>query len=505
MKKVTSVTGAAVLATAAVLALGACSSGSHPASGGPHTLTVGVLGVPQSWDPAALGWGVYIEPVQAAYDSLIHRDAKGAFVPGLATEWSYTTPTEFTMKLRSGVTFTDGTAFNAAAVKANLEHDKATPGPYTARIATISSIDTPSDDTVVLHLSQPNPSLPLTFAESLGMMASPAALAGGDIAQTPVGAGPYTLDPSKTVANDHYTFVKNAQYWDAQNIGYDTLVLRVIQDPNAIFSAIRSGQLDMGIGSATTADSAKSGGINVLSYESTLYDLQLLDRDGKIVPALGQQKVRQALNYAIDRTGIAGSVMKGRATDQMFGPGTDGYDASLDNYYTFDIAKAKQLLAEAGYANGFNVTVLSTPSIDAMVQAVAATWAQIGVNVTIDSKAAADYAAAKLTGGDPIVMNANTPTDSYLDAQLWLVDTASQNIFKTHDDQIQSLWLQGASQNQTDRNATYRQLSQLTIEKAWFAPIVQGLNYWYSRGTVTGVEQTVGEAFPYIYTWKPAN
>jgi peptide/nickel transport system substrate-binding protein len=408
------------------------------------------------------------------------------------------------MTLRSGVTFTDGTTFDADAVKANLEHDIATPGPFAARLSLVTSVETKGSDTVVLQLSAPNPSLPLTFAETLGMMASPKALAGGQIAQDPVGAGPYKLDASKTVVNDHYTFVKNDDYWDAKNIGYTTLVMRVIPDTNAIFSAIQSGQLDMGIGTASTAAAAKSAGISVLDYSSIFYNLQLLDRDGKTVPALGQQKVRQALNYAIDRKSIAKSVLVGRATDQMFQPGQDGYDKSLDGYYSYDLDKAKQLMADAGYADGFSVTVLSTPGItDTLVQAIAASWEKIGVKVDIDSKAPADYAAAKLKGVDPIVMSANTPTDSYLDAQLWLVETASQNIYKTHDDQIQSLWTQGASQDQKGRDATYKKLSKRTIELAWFAPIVQGLNYWYYRDSVTGVHQTVGESYPYIYDWKP--
>jgi peptide/nickel transport system substrate-binding protein len=499
------------LATCAALVVSACSGNAGPQSSGnnanePTKVTIGLQGVTQTWDPAKFGWGYYLQPLQAVYASLLIQAADGSFMPGLATEWGYNSATEFRMKLREGVKFTDGTDFNAEAVKANLEHDLATPGQYTSQLATLESVETPGAYEVVLHLSAPNPSLETVFAASLGMIASPAAIEQeGTLDGEPVGAGPYKIDQANTVIDDHYTFVKNPDYWDASNIAFDQIVFRILLDPNALFTALEAGEIDMAPGMATTADAAKADNINVLEYESITYSIFLADRDGTLAKPLADPKVRQALNYAVDRQAIAESIKPGRPTDQMFGPVTEAYDPALDDFYAYDPDKARALLEEAGFGDGFEFTVLSTPSEDTHAQAIAANFQAVGVNMVLDSKSPTDYASAKFSGQYPAFMSANTPVNAYLDAASWLLRDSPQNPFKTNDDLFQSLWETAAAQTDaTERKATFEELSKAVVESGWFLPTVQGRSYWYSTSKVKGVEIALGQAMPFIYTWAPA-
>src|SRR5450759_2477316 len=137
--------------------------------------------------------------------------------------------------------------------------------------------------------------------------------------------------------------------------------------------------------------------------EQNVQGLDFLLKDGTAVPAIGDVRVRQALNYAIDRTALAKVLGggKGRPVSSEFLPGGDAYDASLDNYYPYDVAKAKALLAAAGYPNGFKVTILSIPvgGLDTLAQAGASYWEAIGVTTTIDNKTtASDYIGGTVSG-----------------------------------------------------------------------------------------------------------
>lgn len=494
---------AATVAVAA-LTLGGCAASSSTGTSDSE-LTVAVSLVPTKWDPATFDWGYQLQLEQAAYDTLIHAKPEGGFEAGLATEWSYPTPTQFAMTLREGVTFTDGTPFDADAVKANIEHAKSTSGPKTSQLAGIDSVDVLSDNQIVLNLSAPNPALPFTLSQAMGMMASPKAI--NDITsleQQPVGAGPYTLDASRTVVNDHYTFVRNPDYWDAANVGYDTLVFRVFTDANALVNAMRTGEVDLGVGSAQTVDTAKSAGLTVLQYDGGLYSLLLQDRAGTIVPALGDVRVRQALNYAVDREAITSAVLPGRPTSQMYGTGTEAYDPELDDYYSYDPEKAKQLLADAGYADGFTLPVLSTSAFDAPLQAIASDLAKVGVTVEINNKSIADFIGARTTGEFPAYFGPNTPTNAYLDTQNWILPTGALNSFKVSDDTMNQLWAQGASEDDATRAETYKQLSKEVTAQAWFLVLEQASNYYYNSPDVDGVQPTAGQVVPFIYTWKPA-
>jgi len=499
---------AAILPVALVSAvLAGCSAKGGTASGTDTTLTIAASAGPTKWDPATFDWGVQLQPQQAAYDTLIHEAPDGSFTPGLATSWKYVNPTTFQMTLRQGVTFTDGSPLNAAVVKANLDHDKVTPGPKTAQLDTIASVATPDTDTVVIHLSTPNPALPYIFSEAMGMIASGKTVADpSSMDNAPDGAGPYKLVASQSVAGDHLTFVKNPDYWDAKDVKFQTVVFKLIADPTAAFNAVRTGQVDMAPGSAQTVSTAKASGLSVLSFAGSMYSVLLQDRAGKLVPALGKVQVRQALNYAVNKDAIAKTLIPGRATSQIFGQATQAYDPSLDNAYPYDPAKAKQLLAAAGYPNGFSFQVLSTPQLDVPLQAIVSDLKQVGVTMTIVDKQPLDYIADRTTAQYPAYFGANTPTDAYLDAANQVMPTGSLNDFRVTDPTIVGMFDKAAAASGQAQNAAYQHLSAEVTNQAWFLTIEQAtVDYYYNPKKVTGVVETPGQIVPFISAFAPAN
>lgn len=508
MKKSSFVLAATSVVAVVALGLSGCSASSPKttSSGTTATLTVAIAGGPTKWDPATFDWGYQLQPQQAAYDTLVHEAPDGSFVAGLATSWEYKTPTEFELKLRTGVTFTDGTTFDAAAAKANIDHAKATVGPKTSQLAAVASTEVLSADTLAVHLSTPNPALPYVFSQAMGMMASPKALKdlpALDLA--PVGAGPYTYDAAKSVASDHFTFVRNPGYWDAANVKYGTIVFKLMTDSNAVFNAIRTGQVDMGVGSPQSVATAKSSNLSVLSFEGGIYSVLLQDRDGTLVPALKSEKVRQALNFAVDKEAIAKTLLPGRATSQIFGPATEAYDPALDDTYAYDPAKAKSLLNSAGYGDGFSFEVLSTPGLDTVLQAIVADLKKVNVTLTIVDKPPLDYVAARTTAQYPAYFGPNTPTNAYLDAANLVMPTGALNSFKVTDQTMVDLFDKAASEDDKTRPATYRRLSKQVVDQAWFLVVDQATSYYYyNPKTVTGVKATAGQIVPFIGTLAPA-
>jgi peptide/nickel transport system substrate-binding protein len=213
------VAGVAVLALAAAGCAGGgatSASGqagnSTAAAGLGSTLTIADIAFPTTMDPAG-GQNAYSPFYDLAYDPLIVETVSGGYAPDLATSWSYGPDNKsFSFTLRGGVKFSDGTAFNAAAVKAWIQHELKVPGGSgVAYLGNLTTIDVTSPTQLTLHFSKPTPQLPFVFSQMLemGEIGNPAQAAGSYLATHTDGTGEYVLDASQTVTGDHYTFTPN--------------------------------------------------------------------------------------------------------------------------------------------------------------------------------------------------------------------------------------------------------------------------------------------------------
>jgi peptide/nickel transport system substrate-binding protein len=160
-------------------------------------------------------------------------------------------------------------------------------------------------------------------------------------------------------------------------------VFKILQDSQTMANALVSGQVQVAQLDPSTASFVKSKD-SVVEFPGTIYASPLFDKNGTISKPFVSVQVRQALSMAVNRQAIAKLHPGAVATASFFPPGTQGYDASLESAYAYNPAKAKQLLAEAGYPHGFSFTLITVgDQMTTDLQAIQQDWQDIGVHMTI--------------------------------------------------------------------------------------------------------------------------
>lgn len=513
------VRGAALaMGVAAALTLSACSgTGSTSSTGAAaKTLTFGISTGPTSLDPTSGGNGIPLAWYNnIAYEPLINRSVDGKEEPGLATKWGYSADRlTFTLELRKGAKFSDGDSVTAAAVAGWLQHYKAK-GNFTGWLANVKTITATDDDTVTLKLSAPDPLLTygLDQGGTAGNVVSPTGLKDEKaLGRTTHGAGPYMLDPKQTIANSSYVYVKNPNYYDKSKQYWNKVVVKVITDSNSMLSALRSGQVQVAQGTAANAAAAKAAGITVTSAPTAFTGVYLGDIDGTITPAFKDVRVRQALNYAIDRKSISKTVYGeyGTATDQVVAKGIGGYEAGLEDTYPYDPAKAKALLKDAGYPNGFGFTLIEQPGVDGgdlLAQAMVAQWKAIGVNVKLQSYSSfADYVTGLTSKKFPATtLNFNYSAQLVATQEL-VTNPALYNYMGYTDKKANQLAVEQRKQDVASPEgvAAAEASEKYIVDGAFVVPVTSISGQIFSTKAVTGVDFT-SYPVPDPRKWKPAN
>lgn len=318
------------------------------------------------------------------FERLVAVGDGGAYEPQLATSWD-TAPDgkSITFKLRKGVKFHDGTDFNAQAVKFNFD---AVIPPKAALLNGVTSVDVVDTYTVRVNLSAYNNLIFYQIAISpYCNIASPTAIQknGAEWATThPVGTGPYKLE--RLEPNSSCTLVKNQDYWDKGLPYLDKIQINVVTEPMTQLLSFKSGQADaIYDATPTTAVQLRNDGWLLLVAPSAVFSLSFDSKNSKI---LGDVRVRQAIEYAIDKE----TICSGPGYD-LFKPIYQVVPSSSPSYNKtlpprkYNPQKAKQLLAEAGYPDGFTFKAMF---LDALwregVVAVQANLAQVGIKMEVN-------------------------------------------------------------------------------------------------------------------------
>lgn len=508
-KRVISTVVTAVVASLAFTACGGSTpEASTTAQQGPETaplLRIGSLQEPQSYDPSQANEGHLAPVYQAVYDTLIKRESDGTLSPMLATSWEPSNGNKtYTLKLREGVKFTDGTAFDSAAVKANLEHFTKANGPLAGTARGVQSVDTPDASTAVVNLSEPDPGLPYSLANAAGYMASPKAVGSEGIKTVPVGSGPYTLDVASTVAGSKITYVRNADYW-GDKLPYDKVEFQVLTDETARLNALKSGQIDAGVlNRAATAVEAEGAGLLHTPFEVNWEGLFFFDRDGKKLPELADVRVREALTLAVDREALLEAVVlgKGELTSQTFRPGTAGYDPALDDKYTYNPDRARELLKEAGAENltfTLPITTVFDPSIyDSIIQ----NWQDIGVTVNRHQWGPGQAIPSMLRAEFPISYMALSQRDDWRHIGFQLAPNAPWNPFKTQTPELNELIKKAQSGEEAEQKEAAKAINKTIVDEYWFSPLYRPEVHFYHNDSIE-VEPQTEQAVPSIYNYKP--
>lgn len=477
---------------------------SGTVSGSKSSIVVATGSPPLSLDPAKNGNTADMQLVMdLAYEPLITLQPDGSFAPGLAASWKYTdkTLTTFDLNLRPDVKFSDGKPLTADAVVASINHEKSANGPVAVYVNAIKSAQAVGPLEVQLNLVQANPTIALTLTQRflIGDIVGPDASANPSILGTSTdGAGPYMLDQSATVTGDHYTFVPNPYYFDKSAVHFKTFIVKVIPNPQTALNALKTGQVSYVDGDFTSAPAALSAGLAVHSTLESWYAVFLFDRDGAVVPALKSQLVREALNYATDRAGIANAVFGAYAkpNDEISLPGYEGegYDPDYATHYTYDVAKAKQLLAQAGYPKGFDITIGATNAFGdgvVLTQAIANDWAKIGVKVNIKSypdisSIIGPWQSKQL----PAVTGGYDGQPLFVEAGQALVKAAGLfNPFQTDDPQLTSLINQAyATTDPSAAQNAWNAVERRVVDLGWFVPLATVSALYFTSKDLQGVD-----------------
>lgn len=484
---------------AASLVLSGCSgTASDGEAGGARVLNLGMPVPAVTYDPAkAVTDSLWI--TELAYDPLIYRASNGKLEPRLAQSWSYigSDNTLFEMKLRPDVKFSDGTPLTADVVKRNLEH-YADASSAASKIAMFEQIEVVDDLTVRIHLSEPHPAMPELFTQAkfVGDLASGPALDDPDVMTTDTfGAGPYMIDAKATVAKATYTFVPNPHYWNPDGVHYEKVVVKVIDNANTALNALKTGQIDAVQGDYTTAQAAEEAGLQVAHTPRQWFGVIIGDANGTLVPQLKDERVRQALNYAIDRQKISDGLLGkfGAPTEQVVMPGQSGY--SDDAFYGYDPARARSLLAEAGFPNGFSLPVTTNPKrgLGLIVQAMADDWKAIGIDVKLTTEANDGTYSKAQTAAELPVFGVSFGSDGELHnlGSTLYQKSSTFNPFKIQDPEIDALRTKAAAIPDADeREVVYRQLVRRLVETGRYVPVVAGQIFYYANDKIAGLEIT---------------
>jgi peptide/nickel transport system substrate-binding protein len=339
----------------------------------------------------------------------------GAVLPLLATDWTSDPDGKtYTFKLRSGVTFQDGTPFNADAVKFSFERAKAPDSTNKAKktvFDNISSIATPQPDVVILTLTNPDATLPFRLGEATAVILSPQKAA--TTATQPVGTGPFKLESWQK--GSAITLVRWDGFRDVAAIKLRRVTFRFINDNAAQVAALMAGDIDgmPRFGAVQALAQLRADKRFVVSVGSTA-GKGILAINNKKKP-LDDVRVRRAISHAIDRKAFIDGVLEGLAKPigSHAAPTDVGY-VDLTGLYPFNPEKSKALLKEAGITSPLNLTLTLPPPSYARKggEVVAAMLAKVGIVAKIENVEWAQWLSGPFKGNfDLTIINHVEPLD----------------------------------------------------------------------------------------------
>jgi peptide/nickel transport system substrate-binding protein len=429
------------------------------------TIKVGVTNLQSSWDVAKTAGSLEVPIQKMVYDGLTALDEKNHVVPSLAESW--TTPDggkTYDFALRTGVTFSNGDAFDATSAKATIDHYLTAPGSTVAgQLANVQQAEVVTPTQLRIVQKQADVSLPAVLSDRAGIMMNAKTIAAGDFSK-PVGTGPFKLEGAQPGVS--ITLSKQPKYWTPDAARVSGVTLTQIQDPVAMANAIRSGSVDMGVVGAAQAVDLQSAADILSTYPIKGRQLSGITWNPDLYKPLADQRVRDALNMAIDREGIVKGIFlgQGEAASQFRPEGSTGF-SSTAKPIAFDPAKAKKLLAEAGYADGLSFSFVAPVKFAKEAEAIQANWAAIGVNVQVSTPPGSGPAEAlwykpSAAAGLWSFDGKNDLSNAY---QQMLLPTAAYNPAKLADAKVTDLINQSAATaDPAARAKVFDQLAEIT-------------------------------------------
>lgn len=376
------------MAAVVVAACGSTSTASPPSTAKPpSTLSIGIPAPVETLDPIDTASVGNDESLLAdLYATLVQKSASGKLEPDIATNWKLVNPTTWQFNLRKDVHFWNGDLFTASDVAYNIARvqNPANNSRNASYYADVTGVTEPSKFVADIHTKTPDLTLP--DALSFFYLLDPSWVPTHSPATQAMGDGPYKLVSYN--AESEVVMDANPTYFGSQPY-FKTVTYVVLPSASAQLDAIESGQVDVMTSFSVDeiSELEKDPSIMVGHYSSSFaYMIKI----NTLTSPTSNLDVRLAMNYAVNKAGIAKSILDGVVSPspgELLQPIYQGYDPSL-SAYPYDPAKAKSLLASAGYAHGLSVTFMvptgTYPSDTAISEAVAQQLGQVGIKATID-------------------------------------------------------------------------------------------------------------------------
>lgn len=392
---------------------GATNAGgeSKPVTKNNKDVTIAINANFLTLDPHNAGDTHSISGARTMYEGLMGFNEKMELVPVLAEDYKVSEDgLTYTFNLRKNVKFHDGTDFNAEAVKANLDRilDEKNNLRMRRSFSTVSDVQTPDENTVVITLSQPYSAF--LNKTAMALMISPKALQDGvDVTKNAVGTGAYKF--KEWVQGDRLVVVKNEEYWQEGLPKVDSITFKPVPENGSRIAMLKTGEADFIYPMPTEQVSEVEGDSNIVvdKIDSTIVRYITLNTMKKPYDDL---KVRQAINYAIDKDAYIKVVKSGLGSKLKSSMSSMTQYYSEQSGYDYDPEKAKALLAEAGYPDGFEAEIWGENDSETMkgMQFIQQQLALVGIKVEVKSMEGA-------TLSDQI--NSATPENAKI--QMWYV------------------------------------------------------------------------------------
>ena len=372
---------AAAIAAAAILS--APAAAQQPKQGG--TLTIALETDTATLDTLGISSINDRQVAMILYDTLLEFDAKGNIVPGVAEKLDASEDaTVFKLTLRSGVKFTDGTPYDAAAVVKNFERimDPKNKCRCASEVASIDKVEASGPLEVTIRMKSPAANFPASLADIVGMVVSPTAAEkhGAEFGSNGVGAGAFKLKEWRR--GDRIVLERNDAYW-RNKVNLDEVVLRPIPDSQTRYASLQAGNVDV-VFNAAARDVIDAQGkrsaqvLNPGSLGTNFIQINLAS------PVVSDVRVRQAMAHAIDREAYNKVINRGlyKIANTPFGSGLAPHE-QVDGYPQYDLEKAKKLVADYGKPVNIKVTVSSAPAAMLAGQAIQQMWKKAGIEAEL--------------------------------------------------------------------------------------------------------------------------
>ncbi|MCG6121699.1 MAG: ABC transporter substrate-binding protein [Microvirga sp.] len=470
------------------------------------------LTVAQGFDPSSL-WPNATTNAETynvgtpVVESLFWLDASDNQIkPLLALSYEQESPTSIVVKLRPDVKFSNGEPMNADAVifSFNILKDPAQTPAYTRYYGSFTNATKIDDLTVRMETSVPVPMMALNL--TLFFIVPPAYWTEVGLeayGRAPIGTGPFLFD--SWVRDSQVVFKKNENYWGEAPKGIDELVFRPVPDETARVAGVTTGEYDIASVPVTAVEDLRmQPGVQVLQVDAFAVNTLILSSLEEHVSPLQNQMVRQALNHAVDKQSIIDNLFLGEASrlnGQILRKGQLGHHPDLQDY-EYDPEKAKRMLAEAGYPNGFEigfkVPVSSYPQGQEVAEAAAGMLAEVGVRTNIQLLESGEY-LRQLRARElwPMAMSGSQPPD---DPHLQFSQYHSTWRYAyIRNAELDALIEAGeVEMDREKRAAIYREASELLRELAPVIFLYSGTNYYGASSRVKNLHPR-GDARFFFY------